>query len=102
MENFVLVIQIRIAERTKEYLVLVDSKNEKEGRKTFFSKTKNKNWKEEYARWGRFMYGIAPLNLSYMGSRDTGYMPIHWSEYLTVLCLFVHLLVPVRIKLYRL
>ena len=42
IEHFVIVIQIRISETRKEYIVLVDYKNDKEGRKTFFSKTKNK------------------------------------------------------------
>ena len=41
-------------------------------------------------------------NLSGMGPGDTGYMHIHQSEALTVLCLFVCLFVPVRLKLYRL
>ena len=40
--HFVLVIQIRRVEGGKEYLVLVDSKKDKEERKTFFSKTENK------------------------------------------------------------
>ena len=40
-----------------------------------------------------------PPNLSYMVPRDTGYMPIHQSEVLTVLYLQVHLLFPVGIEL---
>ena len=43
-----------------------------------------------------------PPNLSDLDPRDTSYMPICRSEALTVLYLFVHLLVPVGIELYRL
>ena len=45
---------------------------------------------------------FTPKNLSGMGSIDTSYVPIHQSKALTVLYLFVCLLVPVGIKLYRL
>ena len=44
---------------------------------------------------------LTPPNLSDMGPGDTGYIPIHRSEALTVLCLFVHLLVPVGLKIHR-
>ena len=42
MEHFVLIIQTRRVEIKEDYLVLVYLKKEKEGRKIFFSKTKNK------------------------------------------------------------
>ena len=42
---------------------------------------------------------LPPPNLSILGPRDTGYMPIHQSEALTVLYLFVRLLGPVGIEL---
>ena len=45
---------------------------------------------------------LPPPNLSDMGPRDTGYMPIHLSETLIVLCLFFHLLVPIGLEMYRL
>ena len=48
------------------------------------------------------MYGIAPRNMSNLVPRDTGYRPIHISEALTILCLFVSLIVPVGPELYLL
>ena len=43
-----------------------------------------------------------PPNISYMVPRDTGCRPIHISEALTILCLFIHLIVPVGLELHRL
>ena len=53
IEHFVIVIQIIITETRKEYLVLVDSKKDKEGRKTFFSKTKTKIYKRRRCSAGK-------------------------------------------------
>ena len=43
-----------------------------------------------------------PQNISDWGPRDTGYMPIHQSEALVVLCLFFCLIFPVGLELYHL
>ena len=45
---------------------------------------------------------LPPPNLLDMGPRDTGYIPIHRSEALTVLYLFVCLLFSVGLELYHL
>ena len=45
---------------------------------------------------------LPPPNLSNMGPRDTGYMPIHQIEALEFLYLFVCLFVPVGLELYHL
>ena len=66
-----------------------------------FTKPKTKKRKEEDAPRDRVTYVIAPTNLSYLGPRDTGCRPIYQSEALTVLCLFIHLIVLVGIKLLR-
>ena len=82
----------------KEGLYLPNLRRKEE--RLSFPKPKIKERKEEDSLWDRFTYGIAPPNMSNLGPRDTGYMPIHWSEALTVLYLFVNLLVLVGLQLY--
>ena len=48
------------------------------------------------------MYEIAPPNMLDLVPRDTGYRPIHRSEYLNTLCLLACLPVPVELELYHL
>ena len=45
---------------------------------------------------------LPPPQMSDMDPRDTVYMPINRSDALAVLCLFVRLLFPVGLELYRL
>ena len=45
---------------------------------------------------------LPPPNMSDLVPWDTNYMPIHLSEALTILYLFVCLFVPVELQLYRL
>ena len=101
IEHIVIENYIKREENKKITLCLQNEKNDKEGRNTLFPKTKNKYRKEEDALWDKFDYWIDTPNLSDLVPWDTGWT-IYQSEALTVLYLYVRLLFPVGLELYRL
>ena len=90
-----------MAERREENHVRANLKKKNEGRNNFFSITQKKRRKKNMLCEVDSRTELPPQNLSDMGPRDTGYIPIHLSETLTILYLFICLLVPVALELYH-
>ena len=80
-----LVIQIIRVEIKEENIVHVNLKKGEGRKKDFIFQNQKIERKEEDSLWDRFTHGITPPNLSDMIPKDTGYIPIYQSKYLTLL-----------------